>query len=313
MGSVPGVFLAPGINPAKTKNTSAKTLLEDSQVTENDAAVLSAAGMSRQAAIWSRKFDILVIIVAAFFVASVVYINFLLFAGDWDFFIDFKDREYWVVIYPIVQIMMVAAFQAIFWNLFRLPVGATACAVMMTLLVWLERYQSWGGLSYFPITLVAPSTFFAGALILDGMLCVTRSFLVTGLFGGALFGLTFYPSNWAFFAPYFQPVKLMDSVVPLASMIGYEFARTGTPEYVRLIERGTLRTFGSPVWVSVFFSTFVCILQYLFWWLVGALAAKAAFIPVGYRFKQLYGTNDTRPSAETSSVGLNAKTTGGVA
>lgn len=158
-----------------------------------------------------------------------------------------------------------------------------------------------------------PGTFFAGALILDGMLCITRSFVVTGLFGGVLFGLTFYPSNWAFLAPYFQPVKLMDSVTSLASLMGYTFARTGTPEYVRLIERGTLRTFGSPVWVSVFFSAFVCIFQYFFWWLVGTLATKATFIPVGYRFKQLYGMKDKVQSGGAKPVGAEIKTTGVVA
>ncbi|WP_298362354.1 methane monooxygenase/ammonia monooxygenase subunit A [uncultured Bradyrhizobium sp.] len=282
-------------------------------MTKNDAAVLTAAELSPQAAKWSRTFDYMIIVIAAFLVMSVTYLNFLLLAGDWDFFIDFKDREYWVLIYPIVQIMMAAAFQAIFWNLFRLPIGATAAALLFTLGVWIERYQSWGGLSYFPITLVVPGTFFAGALILDGMLCITRSFVVTGLFGGVLFGLTFYPSNWAFLAPYFQPVKLMDSVTSLASLMGYTFARTGTPEYVRLIERGTLRTFGSPVWVSVFFSAFVCIFQYFFWWLVGTLATKATFIPVGYRFKQLYGMKDKVQSGGAKPVGAEIKTTGVVA
>ncbi|MEO8009008.1 MAG: methane monooxygenase/ammonia monooxygenase subunit A, partial [Betaproteobacteria bacterium] len=75
---------------------------------------------------WSRTFDYMVVVVAAFLVISVTQIHFILLAGDWDFFIDWKDRQYWVLITPIVTIMMAAAFQAVFWNLFRLPIGATA-------------------------------------------------------------------------------------------------------------------------------------------------------------------------------------------
>ena len=281
-------------------------------MTKNDIAVLAAAELSPQAAVWSSAFDRLIIIVAAFLVAAVTYINFLLLAGDWDFFIDFKDRQYWVLIYPTVQIMMAAAFQSIFWSLFRLPIGATVSAVLFVVVVWIERYQSWGGLAYFPITLVVPGTFVAGALILDATLCVTRSWLVTAMFGATLFGLTFYPSNWAFLAPYFQPVKLMESVTSLADLIGYTFPRTGTPEYVRLIERGTLRTFGSPVWVSVFFSAFVCIFQYFIWWFIGNLACRAAFVPVGYRFKSLYGMKEEVQPTEGKQVSGRAQT-GGVA
>lgn len=281
----------------------------------NDLAVLTAAELSPEAAGWSKTFDRLIIVIAAFLVLAVTYINFLLLAGDWDFFIDFKDREYWPVIYPIVQIMQAASFQAIFWYLFRLPIGATASAVLFTLAVWAERYQSWEGLAYFPITLVAPGTFIAGAIIMDATLCITRSWLITAIFGGTLFGLTFYPSNWAFFAPYFQPVKLMDSVTSLASYIGYTFPRTGTPEYVRLIERGTLRTFGSPIWISVIFSSFICIFQYMIWWFIGVLACKAtSSVPVGERFKSIYGMQErAAATAESTQVKGAVKAAGGVA
>ena len=67
-------------------------------MTKNDIAVLAAAELSPQAAVWSSAFDRLIIIVAAFLVAAVTYINFLLLAGDWDFFVDFKDPQCWVLI-----------------------------------------------------------------------------------------------------------------------------------------------------------------------------------------------------------------------
>ncbi|MDE0513696.1 MAG: hypothetical protein OXI88_18165 [Gammaproteobacteria bacterium] len=44
---------------------------------------------------------------------------------------------------------------------------------------------------------------------------------------------------------------------------GFEYIRTGTPEYIRIIEKGTLRTFGQDVTpVSAFFAAFACILVY---------------------------------------------------
>lgn len=258
---------------------------------KNDLAVLRVAGLSPQAAKWSRTFDYLIVIVGAFLVWAVTYINFLLLAGDWDFFIDFKDRQYWVVIYPVVQIMMAAAFQSLFWNLFRLPIGATAAALLFAVGVWIVRYHSWMGLAYFPLTLVVPGTFLVGAMILDGVLCATRAWLTTAVFAAPLFGLTFLASNWIVFAPYFQPVELMGQLSSLADVIGYVYPRAGTPEYIRIIERGSLRTFGdSAMWVSAIFSSFICIFMYIFWWLVGAVASKQAFVPVGSRYKAIFGS-----------------------
>jgi methane/ammonia monooxygenase subunit A len=160
-----------------------------------------------------------------------------------------------------------------------------------------------------------PGTFIAGAVIMDGVLCLSRSWLITALFGAPLFALSFYPSNWAFLAPYFQPVKVMDSVTAMASQIGYMFPRTGTPEYVRLIERGTLRTFGSPVWVSAVFSSFVSIGLYFLWWYISSRACRAAFVPVGYRFKSLYGMKDAQQATAAPKHDLGGKTPvpGGVA
>ncbi len=212
-------------------------------MTANDQAVLDAAGMSPKLAKWSRTFDLLIVVVAAFLVWSVTHIHFLLLAGDWDFFIDWKDRQYWVLITPVVSIMMAVAFQAIFWHLFRLPVGATASALLFLLGVWIVRYHSWKGMAFFPLSLVVPSTSLMAAMALDAILVLTRSWVLTGVFGGALYGLMFFPSNWIYLAQYFQPVEHMGQMSSIADLIGYTFPRSGTPEYIRLIERGTLRTF----------------------------------------------------------------------
>lgn len=255
----------------------------------NDRAVLELSGLSPQSERWSRTFDLLIVVVAAFLVWSVSHINFLLFAGDWDFFIDWKDRQYWVLIYPISVMVTAAAFQAIFWHLFRLPIGATASMLLLLLGVWVVRYHAWEGWAGFPLSLVVPGTCLMGALALDALLVITRSWVLTGAFGGVLFSMLFYPSNWPYMAPYFLPVEHMGSVAPLADLIGYTFPRTATPEYIRIIERGNLRTFeNAAVWVSSFFAGFICVFLYWIFWQVGVLACRATSIPVGERFKALF-------------------------
>lgn len=259
-------------------------------MTANDQAVLDVAEMSPKIAKWSRTFDLLIIVIAAFLVWSVTHIHFLLLAGDWDFFIDWKDRQYWVLITPVVTIMMAAAFQAIFWHLFRLPIGATASALLLLIGVWIVRYHSWQGMAFFPLSLVVPATSLAGAMALDAILVLTRSWLLTGVFGGVLYGLMFFPSNWIYLAPYFQPVEHLGQMSSVADLIGYTFPRSGTPEYIRIIERGTLRTFqDSANWVSSFFAGFLCIFTYAIFWWVAIAACSAKYFPVGPRFKEMFG------------------------
>jgi len=36
-------------------------------------------------------------------------------------------------------------------------------------------------------------------------------------------------------------------MMTLADLQGYHYVRTGTPEYIRMVEKGTLRTFGKDV------------------------------------------------------------------
>ena len=267
-------------------------------MTANDQAVLDVAEMNPKIADWSRTFDYLVVVVAALLVWAVSHIGFLLLGGDWDFFIDWKDRQYWVLITPVATIMMAASFQAVFWSIFRLPIGATASALLFLVGVWIVRYHSWQGLAFFPLSLVVPATCLMGAKVLDAMLVLTRSWLLTGVFGGALFGLLFMPSNWIYMAPYFQPVEHMGQMTSLADLIGYTFPRSGTPEYIRIIERGTLRTFqDSAMWVSAFFSAFICIFVYMMFWWLGIAATITKYIPVGAKFKGMFGAHTAEKGA----------------
>ena len=260
-------------------------------MTDNDREILAVAGMSSaQKAWWSRLFDILVVPTAALLILAVISLHFILSVGDWDFFIDFKDRQYWILLTPIATIMIVTAWQAIFWIFFRLPVGATATALLLLVATWIVRYHSWYGWVYFPISLVVPATILAGAMALDAVLVLTRTWVLTGVFGGLLYGMLFYPSNWVALAPYFLPVEHMGEMASVADVIGYSFPRAGTPEYIRIIERGTLRTFeGITVWISSFFAGFVCIFMYYLWWWIGYAFSTVRYIPTGKVFRKAFG------------------------
>lgn len=272
-------------------------------MTDNNRAIIKAAEMSPKTERYSRTFDYLIVVIAAFLVWSVTHIHFLLLAGDWDFFIDWKDRQYWILITPVVTIMPAAAFQAIFWYLFRLPIGATVSALLFLIGVWIVRYHSWYGMAFFPLSLVVPATSLMGAIALDLILVLSRTWVITAVFGGALYGLLFFPANWIYIAPYFQPVEHMGEMASVADIIGYTFPRSGTPEYIRIIERGTLRTFGdSSTWVSAFFSAFVCMFAYSIFWWMGIAASIPKYLPVGYRFKELYGANVTKVPADTRAA-----------
>jgi len=269
-------------------------------LTANDQAVLNAAEMTPQTARWSRTFDYLVIVIAAFLIISVTQIHFILLAGDWDFFIDWKDRQFWVLITPIATIMMAASFQAVFWNIFRLPIGATASLGLLLIGTWIVRYHGWEGLAYFPLALVIPATCLMGAIALDAILSVTRSWVLTAVAGGLLYAALFFPSNWVYLAPYFVPVEHMGQMVSLADLIGYTYPRSATPEYIRIIERGTLRTFeDSAVWVSTAFSGFVCIFTYMIFWWMGTKLCTNKYIPTGTRFRAAMGLSSSDKEARS--------------
>jgi len=102
---------------------------------------------------------------------------------------------------------------------------------------------------------------------------------LTGIFGGMLWGVIFYFGNWPMLAPFHLPMNHNGVLLSLADLQGFEYIRTGTPEYIRIIERGTLRTFGKDVTpVSAFFSGFVCVLMYFVWNLMGRLLSTVRFV-----------------------------------
>lgn len=218
----------------------------------------------------SRSFDYLVVPIILLALMAAMHVHVMLTAGDWDFWVDWKDRQYWVTITPILLIMLPAAVAYIFWEKFRLPIAGTLMAVALLIGEWMNRYFGFYLWSNFPIALVWPAQVIPGFIALDVILMLTRNYIATAIVGGMTFGLLFYPQNWVMLAQYHLPINFHGILISVADQIGYTFSRTATPEYLRLIERGTLRTFGgNSATVASFFASFVCILMYMLWWNIG--------------------------------------------
>src|ERR687886_775426 len=78
-----------------------------------------------------RKWDIIFWLTAAPVVGAAADITRLLFAGDWDFWTDWKDRQWWPIITPFAMIIIGSALQYIQWLAWRVPPGQTYPAVLL--------------------------------------------------------------------------------------------------------------------------------------------------------------------------------------
>ena len=163
-----------------------------------------------------------------------------------------------------------AASQAFFWVNFRLPFGAVFAALGLLIGEWINRYVNFWGWTYFPISLVFPSALIVPAIWLDVILLLSGSYVITAVVGALGWGLLFYPNNWPAIAAFHQATEQHGQLMTLADLIGLHFVRTSMPEYIRMVERGTLRTFGKDVVpVAAFFSGFVSMMVYFLWWFMG--------------------------------------------
>jgi methane/ammonia monooxygenase subunit A len=140
-------------------------------------------------------------------VQAAFHIHAMLTVGDWDFWTDWKDRRWWLVVTPISLITFPAAVQYVLWERFRLPIGATAAVSGLLLGQWVSRITNFYGWTYFPLNFTWPATLIPGALLLDCVLMLTRSYLLTGIIGGMLWGVVFYYGNWPMLAPFHLPVN----------------------------------------------------------------------------------------------------------
>jgi methane/ammonia monooxygenase subunit A len=256
----------------------------------NSREILAVSELPPEGAKLSRIWDWCVVAAVALLFMGAIHLHVMLTVGDWDMFIDWKDRQFWVLVTPVSMLMIPAALQAVFWHYFRLPIGMTLGAVLLLIATWITRYVGWHLWGYFPFTMGVPATMIAGALACDAILLIVRSALLTSTFGGFVFAVLFYPSNWASLAPYFIPIEHQGMVASVADMIGYVFPRSGTPEYIRMIERGTLRTYeGTTVWISSFFAGVICIFMHMLWWRIGLAFSTQRFVDSSKRFKKFVG------------------------
>jgi methane/ammonia monooxygenase subunit A len=227
----------------------------------------------------SRAYDYLILVLALFLFIGAFHLHVALTVGDWDFWVDWKDRQWWPLVTPLMMITFPAAVQAVLWTHFRLPLGATLCIACLLIGTWIARFFAYHLWNYFPINEVLPATMLPSALVLDVILMLSNSVTVTSIFGGMAFALLFYPSNWPIFAMFHVPVEYGGAQLTVADLFGFEYIRAGTPEYLRLIERGTLRTYGQVATpLSAFCSGLLCTLMYPAWWFIGKAFATTRFV-----------------------------------
>lgn len=223
--------------------------------------------------------DLLLIIAIFLIMIGGYHVHFMLTAGDWDFWIDWKDRRMWPTVLPIMGVTFCAAAQYYFWNHFRLPFAATFLCLALLTGEWLNRYTNFWGWTFFPINLVWPTSLIPQAMFLDIVLLLSRSWIVTMIVGSLGFSLLLYPNNWVILAPFHQPTEQFGQLMTLADYLGFSYVRTSMPEYIRLIERGTMRTFGKDVvGVAAFFSGFVSMMVYFWWWFMGKMFSTTAYM-----------------------------------
>ena len=243
---------------------------------EARAQVLDMESLNNPVAmkLYRRLDGILILILFTFFTLG-IQIQFALTAGDWDYWIDWRDRRWWPLVSPISLLMVIGAFTFGIWQRVRLPIIGTAITVLLCLVSWASRYLNFHQFVYFPLTFTFPSTYIALGILLDCTLIMTRSIVVSAVIGAGLFGALVYPLNWPLFAAYRMPVELNGMLMSLGDLMGYEYIRTTTPEYLRIIEHSTLRTFGGSVTpLTAVFAGFVSIVVYGFFLWIGSYVNK---------------------------------------
>lgn len=237
-----------------------------------EAAALSGTERKRLYA----QVDWVVIPVLVLILTAVLSFEFALLVGDWDYWIDWRDRRWWPLVTPLALTVLPGVFGYLLWSRFRLPLAGTLSILTLLASSWLSRYLNFHGFAGFPMNMVFPSSYVGLGLLVDCILLLTRSFFFTGLFGGFLMGLLVYPLNWPLIAPFMVPVEMHGTLMTVADTMGFQYVRTAIPEYVRIIEQSTLRTFGEAVTpLTAVFAGFLCILSLWFWYWVGSLGVRA--------------------------------------
>ena len=245
-----------------------------------NAQDLTALGRTKEAKI----FDLMLILALVGFFTVIPHVSRMLYFGDWDFWVDWKDKLWWPIVGPTSALLVSSVGHYLAWHYLRLPLGATFAAVFVLVGAWLSRVFSFHGLEFYPLNFVWPSTTIPLAMLLDLTLFWSRSYLVTSLIGGFLWGFLFYAVNWLMLMPFLQPLSLFGKTFTVADLMGYYFIRPQTPEYLRRIDVGTLQSFlGQRIWISVFMAGVTCTLVY---WLGILLGHALGVLPTRKILKQ---------------------------
>jgi len=67
--------------------------------------IIKLAKMPPEAVSMSRYIDLVYFPILCILLVGTYHMHFMLLAGDWDFWLDWKDRQWWPVITPIVGIL----------------------------------------------------------------------------------------------------------------------------------------------------------------------------------------------------------------
>jgi methane/ammonia monooxygenase subunit A len=231
-----------------------------------------------------RKWDIMFWVTAAFVVGAAANITHLLFAGDWDFWTDWKDRQWWMTITPFATIIIPSALQYIQWRAWRFPTGGTYTAVCLFLCTWIGRVVQWKYFVNMPLNFVWSATWIPAGILMDLILMKSRSFIITSLVGGAAWTIAFWVSNYIMLAPFLVPTTFMGHTLTVADVQGISYIRAQTPEYLRLIEHGSLRTFLQETqYVSLAFGATLAVFGY---WIGQFIGRRLAVWPILRYLKQ---------------------------
>ncbi|MGB1880832.1 MAG: methane monooxygenase/ammonia monooxygenase subunit A [Gammaproteobacteria bacterium] len=223
--------------------------------------------------------DFAILIAIVFALAGATSFVLAVTMGDWEYWVDWKDRRFWPLIPAVLLIIFPAGLSAAFWARFRLPIACTSVVLLYTGIRWFSTYLNFHVFAGYPVSFVWPSVFIPLAIVLDCTLLITRSVFLTGLFGAFLWGVLLYPANWPMLAAFHEPVDYRGELLTVADLLGYEYIRTGLPEYVRMVERSVLRTFGDAVVpLTAVFAGFLCTLSYYAWWGIGSVLNRQIWL-----------------------------------
>lgn len=221
------------------------------------------------AALYGKKWDVLLILVLVPAFAAIAHITHMLIIGDWDFWADWKDRQWWPLLSPVVGIIIPAAAQYVLWRLLGIPGGATVTVLLLVLAQWASRFFTFHLWVYFPLGFVSPATMIPMGIALDMIFLLTRSFVLTSILGGMTWGLLFQPANAVLFGAMWRPVNYHGELMTVADVMGFEYVRTQAPSYLRIVEEGHLRAFVENIGVVTAITAGIG--SVLFYWIGYAL------------------------------------------